>query len=322
VAKSDSVRSGERVPENLGARLRRLRLERALSQRDISSDGVSYAYVSRIEADVRKPSVKAIRKLAERLGVSPEYLEYGVDGDSRDLCEARLGSVELALRLGDAAALGDRALDQLVEESERISDPALVLRARLARVRLALARGDKDLAGRELDSLCAACGEDLESSLSLAATLSRLYLAAGRRHDATDLLYSAADRALREPGEAFSSRGAGLLFTTLARDLGLEEASVRFLPLFDRSEKRDIPAWEASELSERAGEEQRAGNLRAGLASARKAVAELDALEAQREIAAGLELCAALLDSAGRPGEAEAIRAKTELSAGAIHPRL
>jgi transcriptional regulator with XRE-family HTH domain len=66
-------------PETIGKRLRRLRLERHLSQRDLSSPGVSYAYISRIEAEARTPSVKALRKLAEKLGVTVEYLETGVD---------------------------------------------------------------------------------------------------------------------------------------------------------------------------------------------------------------------------------------------------
>jgi hypothetical protein len=39
--------------ETIGARIKRLRLERRLSQRDLSLPGVTYAYISRIEADAR-----------------------------------------------------------------------------------------------------------------------------------------------------------------------------------------------------------------------------------------------------------------------------
>jgi transcriptional regulator with XRE-family HTH domain len=63
--------------ETVGDRLKRLRLARNLSQRECSSPGVSYAYISRIEAGARTPSVKALRKLSEKLGVSVEYLETG-----------------------------------------------------------------------------------------------------------------------------------------------------------------------------------------------------------------------------------------------------
>jgi transcriptional regulator with XRE-family HTH domain len=63
--------------EGIAERLRRLRLERGMSQRDLSSPGVSYAYISRIEAGARTPSVKAMRLLAQKLGVTVEQLETG-----------------------------------------------------------------------------------------------------------------------------------------------------------------------------------------------------------------------------------------------------
>jgi transcriptional regulator with XRE-family HTH domain len=63
--------------ESIGQRIRRLRLERGLSQRDLSAPGISYAYISRIEADERDPSVKALRKIANTLGVTVEHLETG-----------------------------------------------------------------------------------------------------------------------------------------------------------------------------------------------------------------------------------------------------
>src|SRR3954463_13254926 len=77
--------------ETVGARLKRLRLSRGYSQRDLSSPGVSYAYISRIEAGARTPSVKALRKLAAKLGVSVEYLENGDDRTLTDVLIAELG---------------------------------------------------------------------------------------------------------------------------------------------------------------------------------------------------------------------------------------
>ena len=65
--------------ETIGRRLRRLRLERGLSQRELSSPGVSYAYISRVEAGARNPSEKALRALAPKLGVTVLYLETGSD---------------------------------------------------------------------------------------------------------------------------------------------------------------------------------------------------------------------------------------------------
>ena len=63
--------------ETIGERIKRLRKERGLSQRDLSSPGISYAYISRIEANARTPSVKALRKIAGKLGVTVEHLEVG-----------------------------------------------------------------------------------------------------------------------------------------------------------------------------------------------------------------------------------------------------
>jgi ribosome-binding protein aMBF1 (putative translation factor) len=61
----------------VGDRVRRLREEQGLTQREIASPGVSYAYISRIESGTRKPSEKALRHLAERLGTTALYLETG-----------------------------------------------------------------------------------------------------------------------------------------------------------------------------------------------------------------------------------------------------
>src|SRR2546426_1959446 len=85
--------------ETIGERLRRVRVERGMSQRELGSPGVSYAYISRIEAGTRQPSVKALRRLAVKLGVTVEYLETGSDIDDVDQRELRLADAELALRL-------------------------------------------------------------------------------------------------------------------------------------------------------------------------------------------------------------------------------
>src|SRR5678810_73066 len=86
------MRSGnEAGVETVGQRLRRLRHESGLSQRDLASPGVSYAYISRIEAGARRPSVKALRQLAQKLGVSVEYLETG--RDIRDIDDRELRPV-------------------------------------------------------------------------------------------------------------------------------------------------------------------------------------------------------------------------------------
>ena len=86
--------------ETVGQRLRRLRTARGLSQRQVSSPGVSYAYISRIEAGSRTPSVKALRMLAEKLGVPAEYLEYGEQPVDNEYVASELRRLQLLLSGG------------------------------------------------------------------------------------------------------------------------------------------------------------------------------------------------------------------------------
>src|SRR5213594_3649782 len=79
-----AVGIGDTPAETIGERLLRLRRERGLSQRQLASPDFTAAYISRIEAGARQPSVRALRKFAARLGVSAEYLETGSEfGGSR-----------------------------------------------------------------------------------------------------------------------------------------------------------------------------------------------------------------------------------------------
>ena len=149
-----SVADGSSV-ETIGARLKRLRLQRGLSQRDLSSPGVSYAYISRIEAGARTPSVKALRKLAQKLKVSVEYLETGReirDVDDRDL---RLADAELELRLQGATPDVEDRLRRLLTEATAAGDVASALRAQLALGLASAQRGNQLEAVERLESVAA-----------------------------------------------------------------------------------------------------------------------------------------------------------------------
>lgn len=69
----------------IGARIRDRRLALGLSQRDLSTRGTSYAYISRIETGTRRPSVRALRQLAPKLGVSVYWLETGNEDPAVEL---------------------------------------------------------------------------------------------------------------------------------------------------------------------------------------------------------------------------------------------
>jgi len=67
-----------RPDAEVGQRIKRVRLERGFSQRHLT-DGtsLSYAYVSRIEAGARVPSLGALIELADRLDTTALYLATG-----------------------------------------------------------------------------------------------------------------------------------------------------------------------------------------------------------------------------------------------------
>jgi tetratricopeptide (TPR) repeat protein len=152
-----------RTIEGVGARLKRLRVERGFSQRDLSSPGVSYAYISRIEAGARTPSVKALRKLAQKLGVSVEYLETGRDIREIDARELKLADAELQLRLEADTASAEQKLGEVLAEASAAGDRVSASRAAIG---LGLAAAHR---GNHLDAV-----ERLESALAYEPVASHL----------------------------------------------------------------------------------------------------------------------------------------------------
>jgi tetratricopeptide (TPR) repeat protein len=89
-------------PAAVGRRLRQTRVEAGLSQRALAFPGCTPAYISRIEAGQRIPSLQLLRELANRIGVDVEYLARG-DAASAAVTDP-LAEAELELRLGDVDA--------------------------------------------------------------------------------------------------------------------------------------------------------------------------------------------------------------------------
>jgi transcriptional regulator with XRE-family HTH domain len=79
--------------------LKDARARAGLSQRQLSFPGCSPAYISRIEAGDRIPSLQLLREMGRCLGVSEDYLATGRE---RALVEAdELVAAEVAMRLDD-----------------------------------------------------------------------------------------------------------------------------------------------------------------------------------------------------------------------------
>lgn len=123
-------------PAAVGQRLKEARRAAGLTQRELSFDGCTAAYVSRIEAGARVPSLQILREFGKRLGVSAEYLATGLpdaDAVSSEFLEA-----EVALRLGNE----ERAAELYEAAHADADSPEKLARAELGLGRVALRRGD------------------------------------------------------------------------------------------------------------------------------------------------------------------------------------
>ena len=77
----------------IGERIHQRRIELGLSQRQLATANVSYAYVSRIEANQRRPSIRALRELAPKLDVTVYWLETGTPDPAETLARLVLDRV-------------------------------------------------------------------------------------------------------------------------------------------------------------------------------------------------------------------------------------
>jgi tetratricopeptide (TPR) repeat protein len=92
-------------PAAFGERLRVARAAAGVSQRELARAAqTSAGYISRIEAGGRVPSLHVVHAIAERLGVSTDFL---VSGTEPLVAEQRLLDADLALRLDDVATASE-----------------------------------------------------------------------------------------------------------------------------------------------------------------------------------------------------------------------
>jgi transcriptional regulator with XRE-family HTH domain len=264
--------------ETIGQRLKRLRLERGLSQRELAAPGVSYAYISRIEAGTRQPSVKALRRLAAKLGVSADYLETGSDIDPAGARELKLADLELQVRLRESGE-AEAPLRELVGEADAAGDLATALRARVALATLVQERGSFDEAVALFENALEGQPFDPVSLVDIYGQLVRAYAGAGRLRAAVELLERCVDEVSDGQDPALEARYAVLLSYALTDlgDIAAAEAVVQ--RALDRVQDTGDPYmrvrlyWSMARLAH--------GEGRAGiaLANVRKAIALLQATE-------------------------------------------
>ena len=197
--------------ETIGQRLRRLRHERGLSQRELSSPGVSYAYISRIEAGARRPSVKALRMLAKKLGVSADYLETGSEIRDTDERELRIADAELELRLTDDPAKAEQKLERLRDEAVVAGDALAASRANIALGLAAAAAGRNAVAIERLEAGLELTPISPSARPDVFATLGRAYSATSHSDKAVEVF----ERSLAEvEQDAPEDLAAQIRFTT------------------------------------------------------------------------------------------------------------
>ena len=296
----------EGVAETIGQRLRRLRLERGLSQRELSERGVSYAYISRIEAGARRPSVKALRMLARKLGVSADYLETGSEIRETDERELQISDAELELRLAESTEEAEAKLQRLRAEAHDAGDLVAASRASIA---LGLAAAH---AGRNGDAI-----EQLEAGLELSpvspsvrpdvyATLGRAYAASGEPQRAVGLFEDCLERLGQDSPEDLAAQ---VRFTTylsyaltdlgdLARAQQILDGALASADQLSDAYSRVRLYWSVARLNEVQGRPAVA------LDNIRRAIALLDVTDDTLHLARAHLLCGSIMLSQGRAQEA------------------
>lgn len=291
--------------ESIGQRIRRLRLERGLSQRELAEPGISYAYLSRIEAGQRAPSLKALRIVARKLGVTPEHLETGAPVSLAVSRELRLTDAELRLRVnGDLTAL-EATFRQLVDEARAEGETWLELRARIG-VGLALAcRREEREAIFHLELALSSGSVSALARPDVYETLARCHASNGSSDRALELL----DAALAE-----LERTAPEEVVTLARLAGARAAIVgtngngggpreALADALERAQTVPDPFARARMYATVANGGDGADPA-ATLALRRRAYGVLDAADDVRELARAHLLCADLLLADGSVDQA------------------
>jgi tetratricopeptide (TPR) repeat protein len=306
-----------REPEPIGVRLRRLRSERGLSQRELAGPGVSYAYISRIEAGTRRPSVKALRTLARTLGVSPEYLETGSELRDVDERELRLADAELQLRIGGEPEAAREAFAALAGEAHEAGDTTSAVRAEIGLGQVAAQLNRHAEAAEHLQRAVDVGVSPLDRPDAF-ATLARSYSLVGAHERAIELLESCLEELDRnDPGNvAAYVRFAGYLSAALTDQGDLVRAESVLREALGKSEDGDAYTrvrlyWAAARLAEVDGHPMRA------LEYARRAVALLEATEDTHHLARAHLLCAWIMGLEGKSEDAGPHLEKAETLLGA-----
>jgi tetratricopeptide (TPR) repeat protein len=227
-------------PVEVGRRLREARERAGLSQRQLSFEGCSPAYISRIEAGERIPSLQLLREMGRRLGVSEDWLATGLDRDL--LAEDRtLLDAEIALRFNEletAERLYSEALDAAATNNERA-------RSLAGLGQIAFERGEPRRAVQFLEQAVALARTDAADQPSLADTLGRAYATLDDLEPAIRLFRQSLERANQRKNSPEAVR-FGVLLANAYIDKGeFEEAGTVLEQTVEKAENARDPVFRA-----------------------------------------------------------------------------
>jgi tetratricopeptide (TPR) repeat protein len=286
-------------PAAVGRRLREARERAGLSQRQLSFEGCSPAYISRIEAGDRIPSLQLLREMGRRLGVSEDWLATGLDrevlADDRTLLDA-----EIALRFSEldtAEGLYQQALKAATTNNERA-------RALAGLGQIAFERGAPRRAVQSLEQSLTLSGADATEQPSLADTLGRAYAMLDDFEPAIRLFRQALERANKRKNSPESVRFGVLLANAFIDNGDFNEAETVLRETVEKAENARDPVfrariyWSLSRLHTLQSEATAAARY------ARKALELLELTEHTTYAARAHQLLAHVELDQGNPGEA------------------
>jgi tetratricopeptide (TPR) repeat protein len=286
-------------PAAVGRRLREARERAGLSQRQLSFDGCSPAYISRIEAGDRIPSLQLLREMGRRLGVSEDWLATGLDREV--LAEDRtLLDAEIALRFSEldtAEKLYKQVLDAATTNNERA-------RALAGLGQIAFERGEPRRAVQSLEQSLALSRTDATEQPSLADTLGRAYAMLDDMEPAIRLFRQSLERANQRKNSPEAVRFGVLLVNAYIDNGEFEEAEGVLRETVEKAENARDPVfrariyWSLSRLHALQSEPSAAARY------ARKALELLELTEHTTYAARAHQLLAHVELDQGNPGEA------------------
>ena len=280
-------------PHAVGIRLKRARDDAGLSQRQLSFSGCSPAYISRIEAGDRIPSLQLLRELGKRLGVSEDYLATGVEarGQTTSL------EAELALRFDDLE-LAEGLYEELLAEA---TAPDGRTEALTGLGRVALRRGRSDEAVRLLEEALSTGSKDECELPELGESLGRAYAERGDLSRALAIFERCVAHFEQKGDTVLSIRFACLLGATLLETGNAARAEALVTDALGTGEPLSDPSARAllyfSQCRARSAEGDVAGASRYG----RLALATLESTDDARFTVQGRQILARAALASNRP---------------------